>query len=433
MKQIGTLLLLALLYLPSQLRAAQSPFDIDVKELDQKNPPPAPKAEKKTTKKAKRTAPGAVGDHNAKVHKETASETGYIRYTVKPGDHIFKILVGRLGMSNEAAERLIPEIIRINNISNIKTLTVGRTLLIPGDRQEHAAKSLQHKKARHKKGEGLEAAPASSEAGKLETQGAVSARTEVPGVQTPPAEPQKVPSAPVVSVPTAPTPVLPEETAPSAAKPAAKLPAAQAPIVAAPSVLPSAAPAVPKAALAAAPSAEVPATTATPPNFSAPPAAPAANTWICSVTEKDPARIVDAIMNAVSLRWSKNRIIQSDEGAQNAFSIRVDRYFELKGVRYILSIGESDPYTYTLIRLLEGAGYRTLMINSNDDFKAVGDKLLRFVGLNPDFGMHVIQGGKQSTGFLLQPDDAEGRRVVITSEAANPKLRWALPAGCGAR
>ena len=138
-------------------------------------------------------------------------------------------------------------------------------------------------------------------------------------------------------------------------------------------------------------------------------------------------------MNALSLRWSKNRIIQSDEGAQNAFSIRVDRYFELKGVRYIVSIGESDPYTYTLIRLLEGAGYRTLMINSGDNFKAVGEKLLRFVGLDPDFGMHAIQGGTQSTGFLLQPDDAEGRQVLISSEPANPKLRWVLPAGCGAR
>ena len=144
--------------------------------------------------------------------------------------------------------------------------------------------------------------------------------------------------------------------------------------------------------------------------------------------------MVDANMNALSLHWSKNRVIESDAGASNAFSIRVDRYFELKGERYIVSIGESDPYSYTLIRLLEGAGYRVLTINAVDDFKEVGEKLLHLVGLNSDFGTHSIQGGKQSTGFLVLQDDTEdGRQVIITSEAVNPKLKWTLPAGCATR
>ena len=138
-------------------------------------------------------------------------------------------------------------------------------------------------------------------------------------------------------------------------------------------------------------------------------------------------------MNALSLHWSRNRIIQSGEGASNAFSIRVDRYFELKGTRYIVSIGENDPYSYTLLRLLEGAGYRVLMVESDDDFQAVGEKLLRLVGLEPDYGRHLLQGGKESTGFLVQQDDAGGRQVLITSEAVNPQLKWTMPEGCGAR
>ena len=64
-KQGGTLLLLALLSLPAQLHAAQSPFDIDLKELDKGTPAVSPKAEKKTTKKtkkpeAKKAAPAAA-------------------------------------------------------------------------------------------------------------------------------------------------------------------------------------------------------------------------------------------------------------------------------------------------------------------------------------------------------------------------------------
>jgi len=151
------------------------------------------------------------------------------------------------------------------------------------------------------------------------------------------------------------------------------------------------------------------------------------------VKDKEPAKIVDAVMNALSLPVSKNRIIQSDDGAPNSFSIRVDRYFELKGMRYVVSIGVSDPYSYTLIRMLESAGYQVLMINSGDDFKTVSEKLIRFVGLVPNFGKHALQGGKETSGFLIQQDNAGGWRVVITSEAADPKLKWTMPEGCGKR
>jgi hypothetical protein len=182
--------------------------------------------------------------------------------------------------------------------------------------------------------------------------------------------------------------------------------------------------------LAGPPIVAAPATGATGPATSP---APLVNTWICSVTEKDPARIVDAVMNALSLPWSKNRIIQSDDGAPNAFSIRVDRYFEFNGVRTIVSIGESDPYSYTLLRLLEGAGYRVLMINAGDDFKVVGEKMLRIVGAVPDFGKYLVAGGKESSGFLVQEEDAAGRRVLITNEVVSPKTKWTMPAGCGTR
>ena len=473
LKQGGALLFLALLALPARLHAAPSPFDIDVKELDRENPAVPPKAERKKTKKTRKEAPAAAAARVAgRVHRVAAtgsgSEADYIRYTVKPGDHIFKILVGRLGMSNEAAERLIPEIIRVNNISNIKTLPVGRTLLIPGgDRQERAAKSGKPGRARHRRERGSEEAVLPA-AGRLETPGVSSARGEAPGVQAAPQR-KPAPPAPVASAPTsaasvprtpkaavavAPTLAVPAPAAGTSATAAsgatASVPAA--PIVAAPAATPRrtvlgatpatvvpapGAPAV-TAPSAVAPTAALPAAAApgaaahamaTPPGNPAAP--PLAFTWICSVAEKDPAKIVDSVMNALSLHWRRNRIIQSDEGAPNTFSIRVDRYFELNGVRYIVSIGENDPYSYTLLRLLEGAGYRVLTLNSGDDFKAVGEKLLRLVGLVPDFGRHVVLGGKESTGFLVQADDADGRRMVITSEAADPKLKWTLPAGCG--
>ena len=454
-RQSGTLLLLltlTLLSLSSLLHAAQSPFDIDVKELDQAKPSAAPKAGKKTTKKAK---PAAPAETVVKKHKAADGEAGYVRYTVKPGDHIFKILVVRFGMSNEAAEKLIPEIIRINDITNIKKLTVGRTLLIPSSGfRERAAKPAHQGKARVSSAPVNPAPIATAPAPAAPNVAEEPAEPTWPTLPAPPTPAAKAPTAPFPA-PTAiaPPAVTVVPTAPAVTVPRAPTVAAPAPAVPAPAVLKSAAPMAPVPPATASPSAKAPAeaTLNSPAMISPPaepavaapartmplivapaPAAPLAKTWVCSVTEKDPAKVVDSVMNALALHWSRNRIIQSDDGAPTAFSIRVDRYFELKGARYIVSIGESDPYSYTLLRLLESAGYRVLMINSEDDFLGVGEKLLRFVGLDPNYGRHVIQGGKESAGFLVQDDD-EGRQVVITNEAVDPKLKWTMPPGCAAR
>lgn len=435
LKKGGSLLLLTLLSMSSQLHAAQPPFDIDLKELDRGTPAVSPKAEKKTTKNAKKpetkkAVPGATSAKGKAHHEAAGSEADYVRYTVKPGDHIFKILIVRFGMSNEAAEKLIPEIVRINNITNIKNLTVGRTLLIPTKgRHEHPEKPTEKATGRaaavHVEPVPIPAAPAQPLA---------------PVAPAPALPLEAKPTAPVAPAPVAPPPVVqppvmqPAPEAIPAAPPAAPAtPTVSAPATPAVPAPAAAAPALPALSVVApAPGAEA-RVTATPQKLPAASVAPQTTTWICSVTGKDPAKIADAVMNALSLHWSRNRIIQSGEGASNAFSIRVDRYFELKGTRYIVSIGENDPYSYTLLRLLEGAGYRVLMVESDDDFQAVGEKLLRLVGLEPDYGRHQIQGGKESTGFLVPQDDAAGRQVLITSEAVNPQLKWTMPEGCGAR
>jgi hypothetical protein len=257
-------------------------------------------------------------------------------------------------MSNEAAERLIPEIARINHISNVKNLKVGQVLLIPTKGKERAAKTEKGGKPQQQ--EPPEAAAMLDAASKLE----------------PPRAPE----------PRAPEPVAPEPVAPAA---------------------PQAPPA---------------------------PAASAEPTWICSVNEKDSGKVVDDVLNALSISWTRNKIIESGEQAPNPYSIRVDRYFEHKGGRYIISIGATDPYSYTLIRLLESSGYRTLTVEPSEDFKTVTEKLLRLIGVAPDFGTHPLQGGKESKGFLIQQEDAAGRRVLLTGEKVDPRQRWLMKPGC---
>jgi hypothetical protein len=111
----------------------------------------------------------------------------------------------------------------------------------------------------------------------------------------------------------------------------------------------------------------------------------------------------------------------------------VDRYFEYKGVRYIISIGESDPYNYTLIRLLEASGYRVLRMTGKEDFKSVSEQLFKLIGVAPDLGTHPLNDGREASGYLVQQDDAGGRQVLITDGPATPGHKWVLPPGCGAR
>ena len=63
----------------------------------------------------------------AKVHREGE----YVRYTIRSGDNLFTILTTRFGLSSKKAERLIPEIKRINGIADTSGLQIGQTLLLP--------------------------------------------------------------------------------------------------------------------------------------------------------------------------------------------------------------------------------------------------------------------------------------------------------------
>lgn len=98
--------------------AAQEPYDIDLKEL---RTPPAHRPKEhhppQEPKKPESAAPDAKGDIS--------------NYTVRPGDHLFLILMHRYGLSNEAAEQLIPEILRLNGIRKPEGLSVGQRLTIP--------------------------------------------------------------------------------------------------------------------------------------------------------------------------------------------------------------------------------------------------------------------------------------------------------------
>lgn len=113
------------------LHAAGSPFEIELRELE---------LQPETVKKPEpAVAPRKQADGKDLVETKrngTQREVEYVRYTIRPGDHIYKVLTMRFGLSSTRAEALIPEIKRINGITDTARLQIGQTILLPLPRKK---------------------------------------------------------------------------------------------------------------------------------------------------------------------------------------------------------------------------------------------------------------------------------------------------------
>jgi hypothetical protein len=98
--------------------AAQESYDIDLKEL--RRPP---------VRSAKERQPPREPKESVSAPQNTNRENSI--YTVRAGDHLFLILMRHYGLSNRAAEQLIPEIMHLNGIRKAEILSVGQRLTIP--------------------------------------------------------------------------------------------------------------------------------------------------------------------------------------------------------------------------------------------------------------------------------------------------------------
>lgn len=120
-----------------QVFAAGSPFEIEIGDLERgdagskelKKPQKRPVVRKRHSR--------TIAAPHTKVEERQAGD--YIRYTIRPGDHIFKILTTHFGLSSAKAEALIPEIKRINGIVDTSGLQIGQTLLLPLARKKAVA------------------------------------------------------------------------------------------------------------------------------------------------------------------------------------------------------------------------------------------------------------------------------------------------------
>lgn len=300
---------------PTRATTKDSPFEIDLKDLE--------KLKGTTPSKTRKSPPHA----EPTLHKPASSPTGdgVVIHTVKPGDTLFKILMRDFGMSNNEAERLVPEVMRVNGLKSSTRLTIGQKLKIPtGKRSASASRSKSTAKHHHPK---QMAAPSI--------------------VANPPA------SEPAAHTPTKTVAAAPEPSKPPVARP---LPLTVHPI-----------------------------------------------------TNTDPQQIVDKLLSSLGLPWSKDRVIEgtTGQGGDDHFSIKVDRYMELQGKRIVVTGSGQDPFAYTMLRLLEVAGYTVVRLDMQGGFASLTSQLLTKLDISFAAGLYRFippageGASRELTGFLV--------------------------------
>ena len=115
--------------------AAPPSFELELKDLETAAPSSKPRRHPASAPRK-----DGVRKTSAKSDAPVSETSGdYARYTIKPGDFLFKILIRDFGLGNEQAEKLIPEIQKLNKLPNATRLEVGQTILIPRPRRTPSA------------------------------------------------------------------------------------------------------------------------------------------------------------------------------------------------------------------------------------------------------------------------------------------------------
>jgi hypothetical protein len=138
--------------------------------------------------------------------------------------------------------------------------------------------------------------------------------------------------------------------------------------------------------------------------------------------------IVDDLFSALSTPCEKNKNLVLDDGALSGvtLTVRADRYSESNHRKVVVSFSEENPVQYTLLRLLELKGYRVVMLNPEDDFREISEKVLSSLGLPAVYGMYPLWApdgtpyNVQLSGFVVVGIGRSGARRFLTNVPIDP-------------
>ncbi len=149
------------------------------------------------------------------------------------------------------------------------------------------------------------------------------------------------------------------------------------------------------------------------------------------VSAKKQPEMIDAILSAFSVSSERNRSVDVFATDNNgiSLSVKVERYFERGGQRFVVTSFDGDPIHYTLFRILETKGYKVVILEADDDFRKVSEKLISRMNISGTFAQHkLLQDGAagyslQMSGFKLDDALLPGGGIFLTDRAMDRIVR----------
>lgn len=149
----------------------------------------------------------------------------------------------------------------------------------------------------------------------------------------------------------------------------------------------------------------------------------ASSRQIYQITGKKQPEIVDAILKTLEVPYQNDRRLDVFAAENNgiSLSVKAERFFERDGQRVVITRFDGDPVTYSLFRILETKGYRVVILENQDDFRKISEKILSRLNIHGGYAQHKLWPDDasnytlQMSGFKLEGSGVPGGSMFLTN------------------
>jgi len=146
---------------------------------------------------------------------------------------------------------------------------------------------------------------------------------------------------------------------------------------------------------------------------------------------KKQPEMIDAILSAFSVSSERDRRVDIFEADNNgiSLSVKAERYFVRGGQRYVVTSFDGDPINYTLFRILETKGYNVVILEAQDDFRKISEKIFSRMKIKGAFAQHSLLQDKlagyslQMSGYKLDDALLPGGGIFLTNRSMDRIVR----------
>lgn len=149
------------------------------------------------------------------------------------------------------------------------------------------------------------------------------------------------------------------------------------------------------------------------------------------ISAKKQPEMIDSILSALSVTPERDRSVDIFAADHNgiSLSVKAERYFERGGQRYIVTRFDGDPINYTLFRILETTGCSVIIIEAQDDFRKIAEKMISRMKMKGVYTQHRMLQDEtagyslQMSGFKIDDAMLPGGGVFLTDRAMDRVIR----------